>query len=140
MKVPRNWILPLVAMLTLALPDMDVNSQQTPTTDRYKIYRPADVYKRPVVDQFRYRMNQPPVRGCKGEGSLIVRAVMRKSGKVTDTNLVKAADCPRFNERALKAVAKIKFKPAQKDGAAVSSLMHFEFTYDCLNAPGNYCP
>jgi TonB family protein len=54
---------------------------------------------------------------------------MRKSGKVTDVKIIEKSKCSVFDERAIRATQKTKFKPAKKDGVGVSTYMTFEYNY-----------
>ena len=72
----------------------------------------------------------PSGEGCRDrQGSVILRAVLRRSGEVTDIEVRRKSGCRDFDERAIRAVKKTKFTPAQKDGVAVSQYHMRQFTY-----------
>ena len=84
-----------------------------------KIYKMSEVDKKPEITE------QPRVSAdgkCGTAKSLTVRLriVLRKSGKVTDVEILDPSVCEAFNERAVEASKAIKFKPAEKDGKPVS--------------------
>lgn len=58
-----------------------------------------------------------------------VRAVLRKSGKVTEAELVKGSGCSSYDTDAIRAVTNVKFSPALKDNRSVSQYQIFEYEY-----------
>jgi len=52
-------------------------------------------------------------------GVVAVKVLIDETGSITECAVVKSTDA-RFDDAALKAVKKWKFKPAQKDGAPVA--------------------
>ncbi len=69
------------------------------------------------------------VSGCKDSGFITLRVVLRKSGNVTDIQVVKLSECKTFNDKVIKAIVKIKFNPAIKDGEKVSQRKSFQYKY-----------
>jgi TonB family protein len=61
--------------------------------------------------------------------AVTVTAVLRKSGKVTETELVKESGCRSYDQDAIRAVSKLRFNPALKDNQPVSQYQVFEFRY-----------
>jgi len=78
-------------------------------------------------------LDDPPGPGsdCRGRLKLlvIVRAVLRKSGKVTEVELVKGSGCSRYDTDAIRAVQNVKFNPALKDNRPVSQYQRFEYRH-----------
>ena len=78
-------------------------------------------------------LDDPPTPGsdCRGRRRLLValRAVLRKSGKVTEVELVKGSGCSRYDTDAIRAVQNIKFDPALKDNRPVSQYQRFEYLH-----------
>lgn len=62
------------------------------------------------------------------EGVVVIRAVFRLSGKVTNVQAIKTLP-DGLTEQAIDAARKIKFKPAQKDGSPVSTFMMLEYHF-----------
>jgi protein TonB len=72
----------------------------------------------------------PSGEGCKErQGLVLLRAILRKTGKVTDVEIRQTSGCESFDQRAIKAVKRIKFTPAKKGGVAVSQYHMHQFTY-----------
>jgi TonB family protein len=98
------------------------------TDDRIYSAREVDV-KAKVIRLF----DDPPTPGsdCRGRLRLlvIVRAVLRKSGKVTEVELVKGSGCSRYDSDAIRAVQNVKFDPALKDNRPVSQYQRFEYLH-----------
>ena len=78
-------------------------------------------------------LDDPPTPGsnCRGRLRLLVmvRAVLRKSGKVTEVELVKGSGCSRYDTEALRVVQNLKFNPALKDNRLVSQYQRFEYLH-----------
>ncbi|CAN5490774.1 hypothetical protein BH10ACI1_BH10ACI1_10370 [soil metagenome] len=74
----------------------------------------------------------PSARGCQGSGTARVRATFDKSGKVTQAELVLASSCVIFNQNSIEAARKIKFKPAIKDGEAITVTKLIEYAYQII--------
>ena len=72
----------------------------------------------------------PSGEGCKErQGVALLRAILRKTGEVTDVEIRRQSGCDVFDRRAVEAVKKIKFTPARKDGVPVSQYHMHQFTY-----------
>jgi TonB family protein len=78
-------------------------------------------------------LDDPPNPGsdCRGRLRLLVmvRAVLRKSGKVTEVELIKGSGCSRYDTDAIRAVQNVKFDPALKDNRPVSQYQRFEYLH-----------
>lgn len=70
-----------------------------------------------------------PRRGCPNYGRVTIKAVLHKSGKVTNVSIVKGLNCS-YDKDAMEIVRRYKFTPAMKDGQPVSQgiLVEFEFS------------
>jgi len=77
-------------------------------------------------------MDNPPKRGkdCSERTTLTVtvRAVLRRSGDVTDVELVRASGCDSYDRSAIESVGKMKFTAAVKAGRKVSQYQEFILT------------
>ena len=105
-------------------PNSSVVAAATDTEDI--VYKPSEVDKR--VQSI--KKPKPKASSCDASlGVTKFQAVFRKTGQVTDIRMVVESDCRSFNKNALKAVRKIKFKPAMKGGQPVSVLMFVEYVY-----------
>jgi protein TonB len=67
-------------------------------------------------------------RGCPDNGRVTIRAVLHKSGKVTNVSIVKGLNCS-YDKDAMEIVRRYKFTPAMKDGQPVSQAILVEFEY-----------
>ena len=67
-------------------------------------------------------------RDCPGKGWVRLRAVLHRSGEVTEVALTKGLGCS-FDEEAIKVVRRYKFTPALKGSRPVSQYQLFEFRY-----------
>ena len=131
-RVHSIWIfVPLMVCLLLAYSSSAAKQQHEPAdSSDDKIYGARDVDQKAVINQRRCISNIPSGDGCeKRRGWVRVIAVFRKTGKVTDVEIRDKSECEVFDKRALKAVKNMKFKPAIKNGVAVSSYRLFDFTY-----------
>ena len=94
------------------------------------IYSAREVDVRAKV---RFPLDDPPTPGsdCRGRLRLLVMlsAVLRKSGKVTEVELVKGSGCSRYDTDAIRAVQNIKFDPALKDNRPVSQYQRFDYLH-----------
>jgi TonB family protein len=96
-----------------------------------KVYKSAEVDQKAVFDQRANLKNSPTGEGCEGQDQdqVRLRVVLHSSGKVTEVKVLKKAGCKAFEERAIRAAKMTKFKPAKKDGAAVSQYAILEYNY-----------
>jgi len=67
---------------------------------------------------------------CDGASGVVkLRITFDKSEKVTDVEIVASSGCKNFDEMAVKAAKKIKFKPAMRNGKPVSTRSLVEYTF-----------
>lgn len=96
-----------------------------------KVYGSSQVDKKAVIDSKSWVASAPSAAGCgKRQGSVLLKVILRKSGKVTDVVVHTPSRCESFDERAVKAAQKVKFKPAQKGGVPVSEMRVFQYNYN----------
>jgi TonB family protein len=62
------------------------------------------------------------------EGVVVIRAIFRASGKVTNITAIKTLP-DGLTEQSVEAARKIKFTPAEKDGLPVSMFMQLEYHF-----------
>lgn len=98
--------------------------------DEEKIYEgKADL--RPVIT---YRENAnytKEARDNKVEGNIVLSAVFRRNGKVTDIRVLRGLP-HGLTEQAIATVERIRFEPAMKDGQPVSVRGNLEFSFQLL--------
>src|SRR5688572_26096342 len=121
-KFPAIYSSVLLIACVLLNPSGAAKPQDKPADpgEAERIYKPSEIDEKPVVDKRSRDENVPTAQGCEGRGTVLLRAVLRKSGKVTDVKVIEKGKCDVFEERAIKATQRTKFKPAKKDGVAVS--------------------
>lgn len=109
-------------------PSPEKREKEEPEEDR--IYWVKEVDVRAKVIRV---LADPPKPGtdCPGRMRLLVSviAVLRKSGKVTDAELVRDSGCSSYDTDAIRAVQNVKFSPALKDNRPVSQYQRFEYQY-----------
>ena len=109
-------------------PSPEKSEKEEPSEDR--IYSVKEVDVKAKVMRFG---DDPPSPGidCPGRIKLLVgvSAVLRKSGKVTEAEVVRESGCSSYDNDAIRVVRKLKFNPALKDNQSVSQYQRFEFLY-----------
>ncbi|HEX8248890.1 MAG TPA: energy transducer TonB [Pyrinomonadaceae bacterium] len=68
-------------------------------------------------------------RCSTASGTIRLRVTFDKSAKVTNVEIVSPSSCSYFDEQAVKAAKKIKFKPAIKNGEAVTVVKPVEYNF-----------
>ncbi|MGH9594763.1 MAG: energy transducer TonB, partial [Bryobacteraceae bacterium] len=70
----------------------------------------------------------PALRESKIEGEVVLYAIIRKDGTVDSIELVRGVD-PTLDQNAMDALAKWKFKPAERNGVpvALEAVVHIPF-------------
>ena len=108
----------------------------TPSPERREKEEPGEdrIYSVKEVDvKAKVMRYDPPQPGtdCPGRMRLLVgvSAVLRKSGKVTEAEVVRESGCTSYDNDAIRVVSKLKFNPALKDNQPVSQYQRFEFLY-----------
>lgn len=118
----------VVALCGSALNGIAQNGQ-TGATPVDEVYTAKEVDRKAVITN---RRELDPERlgaatDCRSGARVVVKAILRKSGQVTDINVIKAASCS-LDEKAAKIVSYAKFKPAMKRGVPVSQ--YIDVTYE----------
>lgn len=94
-----------------------------------RVYKASEVDEKALIDHKAGVKDGPAMGECEGHGRVRLRAVLHSSGKVTDVRVIRKAECKDFEERAIRAAQKTRFKPARKGGMAVSQYAIFEYNY-----------
>lgn len=104
-----------------------------PSDQTDKVYKMSEVDEKPVMTKkprgsARTRDNR---YGCPTgtEGTARVRLVLRRSGMVTDVEMVKSSGCAIFDDNVIEAAKKIQFTPGKKNGEAVSVSVVLIYSY-----------
>jgi TonB family protein len=128
MKTMMHILLVCFASLTVCATSgwkpSNCSTLQSPDDD--KIYTVKEVDVRAKVKN---KLEHLPDRknDCPENVNVSLRVVFRKSGKVTDVTIRKSSGCS-YDQEAIKAVLKLKFDPAIKDGRQVSQYSDIEYS------------
>ncbi len=98
-------------------------------SDEDKVYTAKEVDKKAVITN---RKELDPERlgsaiDCPSGARVVIKAILRRSGEVTDIKVKKPAFCS-LDEKAAKIISFAKFTPAIKNGIAVSQ--YIEVIYE----------
>jgi len=96
-------------------------------SDEDKVYNSREVDSKAKITSGRNE-RPAPRRGCPDNGRVTIKAVLHKSGKVTNVTIMKGLNCS-YDEDAMEIVRRYKFTPAMKDGQPVSQGILVEFEY-----------
>lgn len=88
----------------------------------------ADLEKRPELIASVAPKYPPEMRKAKIEGSVTVLFLLDENGRVQDPRIENASR-PEFEQPALEAVRRWKFKPGMKDGEAVRTYMRLPMRF-----------
>lgn len=129
----RTTFAALIFVLSLLVPVLG----QSQTVEPVGLVAKDEKFVRPVISERPEPKALENYRGPKINPTVVLRAVFTSWGEVTNIKLVKVtpADVPKelskeLVKRCKKAAKLIKFKPATRDGDAVSMLMQLEYTFD----------
>ena len=115
--------LALVVTVTLSF-SAEAYAQDTGGDDE-KVYTAKEV---DVKAKLKNNLEHLPQRkkDCPETVHAKVRAVLHKSGKVTEVNVTESSGCS-YDAEVIKTVRQLKFTPALKDGHSVSQYLELEY-------------
>jgi TonB family protein len=128
----RNTVLVVICLLLVyAIGEANQQDKSKDGDDFDKVYSRKEVDEKAILRPRLFNDSVPEGVGCpKNRGRIRLRAVLRKSGKVTDVEALEKSGCESFDKQAIKDVKTRKFTPAKKGGVAVSQYLLFEYTYN----------
>ena len=94
----------------------------------HAIYSPGQVGVKPQITYKETPRYTPEAHNAGVQGIVIVSAVLRKDGRVTDIQVVRTLG-HGLDQEAIKAAHQTKFIPGQKDGKPVNVKMILEYTF-----------
>jgi TonB family protein len=99
-----------------------------------------DVDTRPSVSKAVRPIYPIDLRGPRGlhEGRVVLRLIVTKEGNVRDPKVVESIPSGAFDESALEAVKKYRFKPATKDGDPVDCTVKLPIVFSLHNTDTAY--
>jgi TonB family protein len=110
--------------------DAPIPPPETAEADYDRVFGPREVTRRPVITTKPEPGFTEEARKNDVEGIVRLRAVLSKTGEVTNISVVKGLP-DGLTEKAIAAARSIRFRPAQKDGRAVSQwvIVEYNFTF-----------
>lgn len=113
--------------IVLMRPEKDIDFV---TPDLRMVHELSQVDQKPVVMRS-FQPQYPPLAKQKNiEGTVILRFVVNKEGFVQDPEVYKAEPEGVFEEAALTAISRYRFRPAIKDGEAVDCIVRLPISFD----------
>ena len=116
----KKYLAICFSVVFLFLAFAGASATQTVSVSKKAADQPVKILKKPVV-QFG-RCSQP-------SGITKLRVTFDKSAKITGAAIVQTSGCEDFDKNALKAALGIKFKPATKNGEAVTVSKPVEYAF-----------
>lgn len=109
-------------------PDSNKSSQADSTQDSGPVFTTNEVTRKAVIVLRREPQYTEEARQGGVSGTVVVKAVLSSSGKVTNITVIKSL--PRgLTEKAIEATRQIIFIPAIKDGKFVSQTIQVEYNF-----------
>jgi TonB family protein len=114
------------------------NPSPSPTTEKHETQEPTEdrIYSSKEVDVKAKIINPmedtpKPGNDCSDRRRLrvVVRAVLRRSGDITQVEVIEESGCKSYDADAIRAMGKMKFTRALKDNQTVSQYQVFNFQY-----------
>lgn len=103
------------------------NAQTAPDAD--PIYKLSEVDEKPKIKKKPRAKYEDSYLKCGARGLVVLRIVLLKTGEIGDVAVVTTSRCAAFDDNAVRAAKKVKFKPALKNGQAVSVSATVEYSY-----------
>lgn len=117
---------------TRALEAQEAQSEK-PATCSGPMYKAKDVSRRVKIVEYPTPAGEPEgAKDWKVKGRVVLRAVLCRTGEVTDIEVVEGLP-DGLTEKAVEAAKRIKFKPAERRGEKVSQRVTLEYTFRVAN-------
>jgi TonB family protein len=116
----KKHLITLFSILGLSLILAAAAAAQTVTVSKKQADKPVKILNKPVV-----RFG----RCDQTSGRTVLRVTFDQTAKITDTKIVTSSGCEDFDQNAIKAALGIKFKPAVKDGEAITVTKPVEYSF-----------
>jgi len=118
----------LVFMFVIIASGQDDGRKQEEETCSGPIYRVKEVTRRAKITYIRDPGFTEEARAHGVEGTVVLTAVLCRTGKVTDITVVEGLP-DGLTEAAVESTRGIKFEPAEKGGEAVSQFLRRELHF-----------
>lgn len=102
--------------------------RSAPKYEANKIYKPSEVSSKARIISRPKPVYTEEARNHKVSGTVVLRAIFRSDGGVTDIRTVSGLPYG-LTERAVEAAKKIKFRPATVEGRPVSQYIQIEYNF-----------
>jgi TonB family protein len=113
--------------------EAETTQSEKPATCSGPVYKAKDVSRRVKIVDYPAPAGEPEgERGLKEKGRVVLRAVLCRTGEVTDIEVVKGLP-DGLTEKAVEAAGRIKFNPAERRGQKVSQRVTIEYTFRISN-------
>lgn len=109
-----------LSILGLSLIFVVAAAAQTVTVSKKAADKPVKILNKPVVQFGRCEQSS---------GRTVLRVTFDKSAQITEASIVQSSGCEDFDKNSLRAARGIKFKPAVKNGEAVTVSKPVEYTF-----------
>lgn len=119
---------PADAAVVEVKPGLKNNPQTDSSSDVGTVFAPQEVTNKAMIVLRQEPQYTEEARRGRVSGTVVIKAVLSRSGKVTNIEAVKSL--PRgLTEKAIEATRQIKFIPARKDGVIVSQSVQVEYGF-----------
>src|SRR3982751_6414238 len=116
----------LTILLNVSTPAQNSNNVAGNEKCAGDVYQPAEVFSKAKITSRPAPSFTEEARAHNMQGRVVLTAIMCRSGKITDIQVVESLPFG-MTERAVQAARKIKFTPAEKDGQQVSQTLQIEY-------------
>ena len=101
-----------------------------------RTYEPKEVFLRPKITSKPTPAYSAEAVAHNVRGRVVLSAVLCRSGKVTDVQVIESLPYG-LTEKAIEAARAIEFEPAQRNGRRVSEVFRLEYNFGYLGDKGS---
>lgn len=124
-----NKLIFLLAIFAFVFAASGQISNQSQQINDETIYKSSEVDKPFKITKWAHPYLGGRIQECHAPGETKIKVIFHKSAKITGAEVVSLSPCRIFDEEALKAAGKFKFRPAIKNGQPVSMSATLSFSY-----------
>lgn len=115
----KNLFLVLFTIFFFAITTAFAQSENSNSIDMNKLYSEDEVDTQAIIKKL--EVHPKLLKECANGGSVKIKIILHKSGRVTDVEFLEKNNCAGINEeKIIVAVQKTKFSPALKNGFPVT--------------------
>lgn len=124
----KKTLIILAILFLSAIFSGSLNAQDVNETNKSETKVEKQEYDKNVI--IKKKPKAGTARSCSQTSAVArLRVTFDKSEKITDVEIVSSSGCRDFDESAVKAAKKIKFKPAIKNGEPITVKRTVEYIY-----------